>query len=363
MKRESFVVVDSSGRKFRVYWHTHRQRWYVQWREGGKWLRRSLDADSKPEAENAVRRLWKPVEEQPSRPAIEELSWRKFAEDYLEYKTQQGKAPRSVARFKAAMDAFGRYLQHQGIVAVDRISLTVLEGYKAYRTKTEECREKTAYNDALVLKNAFKWGSKPARAILKVNPALDWETPEPDTPKRRCYTREEVVRLETEVRPWLRPVLTALAWSGMRIGELVNLRWKDVDFEKRVMHIRIREDWKPKGRADRVIPLHSKVEAALRLQRVGEYAFTGPQGGRLKESWCLHCLKKDQVKLGLAEGDLHGFRRFFATSMMRAGVDVETVRQWGGWKSLETMLRYLADVNVKDSVNAMQQAEAKLAAS
>jgi hypothetical protein len=39
------------------------------------------------------------------------------------------------------------------------------------------------------------------------------------------------------------------------------------------------------------------------------------------------------------------------------------VRQWGGWKSLETMLRYLADVNVTDSVQAMDTAVRRLAAS
>ena len=48
--------------------------------------------------------------------------------------------------------------------------------------------------------------------------------------------------------------------------------------------------------------------------------------------------------------------------MMQAGVSTETVRQWGGWKSLETMLRYMADVDVKDSVSAMDQAAKKLAA-
>ena len=77
----------------------------------------------------------------------------------------------------------------------------------------------------------------------------------------------------------------------------------------------------------------------------------------------MECLKRDQKKLGLPDGDLHGFRRFFVTTMMRAGVDAETVRQWGGWKSLETMLRYLADVNVADSVQAMEKAALKLAAS
>jgi integrase len=156
--------------------------------------------------------------------------------------------------------------------------------------------------------------------------------------------------------------VTTLALTGMRIGELVNLRWADVDFEKHVIHIRVREDWKPKGRADRFVPMHSKVEAAIRSLRVGQYVFTGPNGGRIKETYALSCLKTDQVALDLPEGDLHGFRRFFATSMMQSGVSVETVRQWGGWKSLETMLRYLADVSVEDSVEAMAELEKRQSA-
>jgi hypothetical protein len=34
MRRESFDVVDPDGNKYRVYWHTRRQRWYAQWRAG-----------------------------------------------------------------------------------------------------------------------------------------------------------------------------------------------------------------------------------------------------------------------------------------------------------------------------------------
>ncbi|HLX63487.1 MAG TPA: hypothetical protein VKX17_19610 [Planctomycetota bacterium] len=44
-----------------------------------------------------------------------------------------------------------------------------------------------------------------------------------------------------------------------------------------------------------------------------------------------------------------------------AGISAGTVCQWGGWKSLETMLRYLADVDVTDSVKAMEQAVQRLA--
>jgi hypothetical protein len=53
--------------------------------------------------------------------------------------------------------------------------------------------------------------------------------------------------------------------------------------------------------------------------------------------------------------------RLFATTMMQAGANTETVRQWGGWRTLDTMMRYLADVNVKDSVAAMDKVAATLA--
>ena len=280
------------------------------------------------------------------------------------FKAEGGLAESSAKRYRAALDAFARHLRSRGIEFVNDVTLLVLEGYPAYRSRQEKRKVKTVYNDSLILKNAFKWGSKASRGLLPFNPATDWELKEPVTPKRPIYTEAEVVKLEAEARPWLRPIITVLAWTGLRIGELIELRWKDVDLTERVLHVRIREDWKPKGKRDRIVPIFPKVEAVLKQQRVGEFVFIGPRGGRLTESHVLDFLHTDQRKLGLPEKDVHGFRRFFATHMMtKCKVDAETVRQWGGWKSLETMLRYLADVDVKDTVAAMEQAVRQLAAS
>jgi integrase len=74
----------------------------------------------------------------------------------------------------------------------------------------------------------------------------------------------EVERIEREVRPWLRDVVTVLALTGMRIGELINLKWKDVDLDQKLMHVRIRDDWRPKGKADRTIQMHPKVAAIIK---------------------------------------------------------------------------------------------------
>ena len=355
----SFVIFGRGGRKYRVFFHKFTGYWFVAYNDGQKRKRSSLNVKTKAEAEAAVRQL-----EAPAAPAkvAQRITWADFQKKYLAFKQDTGKAPKTVTRYRAAMEAFGRYLKSIGTSFADEVTLSILEGYIPYRTKTEKCDVKTGYADALTIKNALKWASKASRGLLPVNPSTDWETPEPVKPKRRMYTPDEVARLENEVRGWLRPVVTTLAWSGMRIGELVNLRWLDADFKEHVLHIRIRDDWKPKGRRDRTVPMHPKVEAALSGQRIGQYVFCGKRGGRLKETWCLSSLKKDQDKLKMARGDLHGFRRFFATTMMKAGVPVETVRQWGGWQSLETMLRYLADVDVKDSVKAMELAAKKLAA-
>ena len=99
----------------------------------------------------------------------------------------------------------------------------------------------------------------------------------------------------------------------------------------------------------------------LPVPSLGQHVFLGPRSGRIKETYALECLKVDQEDLKMPLGDLHAFRRYFATTMMRAGVNVESVRQWGGWKSLDTMLRYLADVDVEESVKTMDQAVRNLA--
>ena len=85
--------------------------------------------------------------------------------------------------------------------------------------------------------------------------------------------------------------------------------------------------------------------------------------GKLKEQRCFEVLKRDQAKLGMTPGDLHGCRRFFATTMLAHRADHEAARQWCGWNTLETMLRYLPVASEDRSVKAMQEVAARIAAS
>ena len=93
----------------------------------------------------------------------------------------------------------------------------------------------------------------------------------------------------------------------MRIGELINLRWEDIDLKANLIHIRVREDWKPKGRRDRSLPMHPKVREVILSRPVGKYVFLGPQGGRLKENYTLECFKEDRDRLGIHRDTLHTY--------------------------------------------------------
>jgi len=353
---KSFVMM--LRRRYRVYFNPQGDGWYVAYNDGSVRLRRSLGAGTRPEAEAAVKSL----DEPPTAAQAEKhrVTWEDVQKGFLEHKTSLDKAPGTLSRYKNALQAFGRHIREHGVQYVDEVSLRMLEGFKRFRVEKEKCDVSTAYHNSIIVKGAFKWASKAARGYLAVNPAVDWETPPPVKPKRFTYGVEDVAKMEAGVRGWLRPVVTMLSLTGMRINELVNLRWQDVDFERKLLHIRIQETWKPKGRQDRTVPMHPKVETLLKGLPLGGYVVKSPRGKQLCGQTTLACLKTDQGRLGLVEGDLHGFRRYFATTMMRNGVDADTVRQWGGWRTFKTMLRYLADVNSADSVKAMNQAAARM---
>jgi site-specific recombinase XerD len=119
-----------------------------------------------------------------------------LVELFLTHKLNVGRAPKTIDRYRAGLDAFGHYLKKQKIEFAYQISLTTLDGYYGYRMKVEKRKMHTAFGDSIAIKGLFKSACRRSRGLLPGNPALDWETPEPVVPKRHCYTRAEVEALE-----------------------------------------------------------------------------------------------------------------------------------------------------------------------
>lgn len=127
--------------------------------------------------------------------------------------------------------------------------------------------------------------------------------------------------------------------TGLRRGEIQNLKWNDINFTRGVVEIR-----DPKGGTDQILPLSGEALEVLRDHpRTGEYVFTGEQGGRIlnkmlnKESRAI----RDAVGLPKDFRPLHGLRHTFGSHLASSGeVDLYILQRLMTHKSPLMTQRY-----------------------
>ena len=126
--------------------------------------------------------------------------------------------------------------------------------------------------------------------------------------------------------------------TGVRIGELINIEWQDIDFERRVIRIRNKKDFTTKSKLERSIPVNDQVFSLLtRLPRNGRYIFESNRGGRR----CSTKLSKQFTKYLRAAGfgrefTFHSLRHTFASRLVQRGVSLYVVSKLLGHSNIKT---------------------------
>lgn len=145
-------------------------------------------------------------------------------------------------------------------------------------------------------------------------------------------------------RPWLKDVIIFAVNTGMRRGELLSLRWQDVDIDLRIAKISNREDFKTKSGEERVVVLNDAALAVVgRCERSEkhEYLFSREDGERLLPDWLTATFKYAVRKAGLPEGiHLHSTRHSFASLLVGSGTSLFTVSKLLGHSSTKTSKIY-----------------------
>lgn len=125
--------------------------------------------------------------------------------------------------------------------------------------------------------------------------------------------------------------------TGMRRGEIFNLKWDDVDFAREAINVR-----QTKTGKDRVIPMNDRVREMLEMIRqesVSEYVFTSPKtGGRLTH--VNRSFKSACKAVGLTDFRFHDLRHSAGTRLADAGVNVVVIAEILGHSSLTMTKRY-----------------------
>ena len=134
-------------------------------------------------------------------------------------------------------------------------------------------------------------------------------------------------------------VLELLYGCGLRIGELVVLRWEDIDFAERWVRVR------GKGNKERMIPVGKMAIKALYNWRdscqMGIFLFTGEEGSHLTVRTVGRIVDRAAKRAGLSGVTPHMLRHSFATHMLEGGASIRVVQELLGHESLITTQRYL----------------------
>ena len=137
--------------------------------------------------------------------------------------------------------------------------------------------------------------------ILK-NPMRHINNLKVDKAKPEYYTEEELkLFFNQEMDQAYRLAFRGLLYTGMRIEELANIHWDDVDFEKRLITVRRKTDFKPKTEnSERSIPiaqpLYDDLVKAQQNKQSDKYVFTSIDASKVRERTLLEVCKRISSK-------------------------------------------------------------------
>jgi integrase len=180
--------------------------------------------------------------------------------------------------------------------------------------------------------------------------------------RMRYLTPGQADRLIAEYAEHARPIAIMLRWQGLRIGEALRAEWIHINWKSNSFFVPETKTGEP-----RTVTLHRKTRAALHRLWVSQGSpkegpvflthrgvpyrdprgYKVPSGSPIKKTHTAACRRA-----GVADFHVHDWRHHWASHCVMAGIDLETIRQEGGWKSLRMVERY-ATVSAAHRTRAM----------
>ena len=248
--------------------------------------------------------------------------------DYLELYSKHSKIT-----YQDDVERLGRIQKFFGDVYLTDITPARLEEYRIKRL-SEGIAKSTTNREMGILKHTFnkgiEWGKCENNPVRKIK-----FYSEKENARMRYLDQQEKVKLLNECPlPTKRFVFFALN-TGMRQGEILNLKWKDIDYKTNLIKINHSKSGNP-----RYVPMNSELLEMLKsMPSISEYIFGSASG---KPKWGLYrnfferAVKKAEIK----DFCFHSCRHTFASDLVMKGVDLKTVSELLGHSTMRMTERY-----------------------
>lgn len=330
-------------------------------------------------------------------PLIEDL-----ARAYLDYLSRGGRAKPSTLRdHRAALAMPGERKR-----GADQRSARIMRQFGGREAPSITTAEFTAFLDALVVEGLaprtvnkyreilhamYEFGKRPGALHLTENPVTETEKQRTDGPRRvETFTLDELEQIAEAARRGLhhdRPegnfgpavlaewqrcneqdaaIFLFAAFTGLRRGELLALRWGNIDLEGRLLvvdaAVSAGEISTTKSRRIRTVPL---TEAACQQLKAlasrrrwcdrDHFVFCGATGNFMDGTMLSKRFRRAQQEANVRVRRFHDLRHTFGTTAVRR-FDLPKVKEWMGHANLTTTQRYLHSRPRSDDANRLAEA-------
>jgi integrase len=335
---------------------TYRGAWYGKWHVGARQVKRKVCAKRQPGSRDgltrtqAERQLRRMMDETRVAPVGEHVSVRDAGERLLVHLEALGRKRSTLMGYESTLRV--HLAAYFGDRALDGVDERDVEAFIAWM-RVQGRSAKTTLNALGFLHSIFEHGQR--RGWASSNPCKRAEKPRGDRDEEIRYL--ESAELEGVLRAV--PVgalgrvegamyLTA-ATTGLRQGELLGLRWRDIDWPARRVRVRrsyVRGEFgTPKSkRSTRSVPLIDRTAGELdRLHQASAYqgdddlVFGHPVlGGPLDRSRVLKRFKAALKRAGVRQARFHDLRHTFGTRMAARGVPMRALQEMMGHRDAKT---------------------------
>jgi len=325
--------------------------WYLSYRAGGKRVRKSVGKSKK-----LAVLAQKEVE---VRLAKKKLGWEEirdptflgFKEEYLGYR-KGNVQPTTYVRYKENTQHFIDFLNGRGSpsLRLSQISFQLIEEYKQERGKV--VKPSTVNIELKVLRALYNFAIQ--CKCVRENPVSKVDFYRGVEKKPKFLQKEEIEKL-LDNSNGLYPVLYTFLKTGLRKSELINLKWKDIDFRRKYLTVESKEDWRTKTGNTREIPIGDDLMEILnKLPKTSDYVFLN-SNGRKYGFHLTERVKRLARSIGISDMTVHALRHTFISHLVMNGVDLVSVKELAGHSDIKTTMRYahLAPGHLRKSIGKL----------
>ena len=267
-------------------------------------------------------------------------------DQFLAFMESRGRSKNTVINYRVDLEQFREYLLRQDISDVSgidsqsvRVYLSNIIGFGI--AKSSAARKLSA------VRGFISWLS--SREILEYGVAAGLKGPKLPSSLPRALSYEETEKLLVEGpengKHYQRDrlILELLYGSGLRVSELIDLNWENIETDQRMIRVL------GKGSKERLVPFGPSVKELLEdwslLSKEGTKGplFVSEKGAERLTVRTVHRLvQRAALRIGIYGVSPHTLRHCFATHLLERGAPLRVVQELLGHESIAATQRYLS---------------------